>query len=609
MLKKRFVSGFLVVFTLFVPSMFLPPKVEAETFHTSRQNFPSSLSRRTRFVRKPSDVQLFPVDDRIHVNQSGLQPDQSKIVVVSGDRKSVIFEIVNENGRTVFSAPLEHFGFDADSQEELWRGDFTTFRLLGLYRVKVGDRGFSFPFIISRTVNQRLTVIASRWLYLQRSGIEVVDPITGVKHGEDHKSLALLRDAGGVHRHHRVDTSGGWWDAGDYGRYVPSAASTIMSLLYAYHFNPRLFADGSLHIPESGNGVPDLLDEMRWELDWLLKMQRSDGAVHHKTATRDYSEKDPSEDRQKIYIFDVSSQATAQFAGAVSAASIVYRRYDPAFADRLLNTAERAWQWLQQNPGKYPLGGFKNPDDENGGDYAVSGDETGLQLWAAGCLFHATGNGVYGNEFSRLWAKRDRTREIYGLSWSDGYAFGMFAYLSTPGGDPSLKRLIKEVVWEQTQSIMKTIEGTGYRVALKGNQPPFGYQWGSTCLALNYATYLLLANEYLPQPEFVSGAASQLSWVLGVNSLNKSFITGVGGNPVRSPHHVLSIVRGEAVPGAITEGPNAMTVGDDPVLRSMFTANVPFAKRYADDEESWATNEPTIDANAAFIAVAARLSR
>ncbi|HJX90780.1 MAG TPA: glycoside hydrolase family 9 protein [Pyrinomonadaceae bacterium] len=609
MQKRIFVSGFAVVFTLLVPSIFLRTKVASQTLHASQLNTPSSSSRRTRWIRKLPDIELFPVDDRIHVNQSGLQPDQFKGVVVSGDLKAATFEIVNENDRTVFSAPLEHFGFDADSREELWRGDFTGFRLLGLYRVKVGDRGFSFPFTISRNVNQRLTVIASRWLYLQRSGIEVVDPITGVKHRMDHKSLALLRDARGVHSNHRVDTSGGWWDAGDYGRYVPPATSTIMSLLYAYHFNPRLFADGSLQIPESGNGIPDLLDEMRWELDWLLKMQRSDGAVHHKTATRDYSEKGPSEDSQTIYLFDVSSQATAQFAGAVSEASIVYRRYDPPFAAQLLNAAERAWLWLQQHPGKYPLGGFKNPDDENGGAYTISGDETAVQLWAAGCLFHATGNDVYGNEFARLWTKRDQSSEIYGLSWSDGYAFGMFAYLNTRGGDPSLKQLIKEVVWKQSRSISRTIEGTGYRVALKGNQPPFGYQWGSTCLALNYATYLLLANEYISHPQFVNGAASQLSWVLGVNSLNKSFITGVGGNPVRSPHHLLSIVRGEAVPGAITEGPNAMSVGGDPVLRSMFKANVPFSKRYADDEGSWATNEPTIDANAAFIAVAARLSR
>lgn len=609
MLKRSFVSGFVVMSTLLVPSMFLRLQVAAETLHFSQPKTPSSSNRRTRRIRKLSDAELFPVDDRIHINQSGLHPNEFKGVVVSGDLKAATFEIVNENNRTVFSAPLDHFGFDADSQEEIWRGDFTAFRLPGVYRVKVGDRGFSFPFTISRNANQKLTVLASRWLYLQRSGIEVADPITGVKHREDHKSLALLRDARGVHRHHRVDTSGGWWDAGDYGRYVPSAASTIMSLLYAYHFNPRLFADGSLHIPESGNGVPDLLDEMRWELDWLLKMQRSDGAVHHKTATRDYSEKDPSEDNQKIYLFDVSSQATAQFAGAVSEASIVYRRYDAPFADRLLKAAERAWQWLQQNPDKYPLGGFKNPDDENGGDYAISGDEAALQFWAAGCLFHATGNEVYGNEFARLWARRDQTKEIYGLSWSDGYAFGMFAYLNTSVGDPSLKELIKEVVSKQSRSIVSTIESNGYRVALKGDQPPFGYQWGSTCLALNYATYLLLANEYLPQPEFVNGAASQLSWVLGVNSLNKAFITGVGGNPVRSPHHVLSIVRGEAVPGAVTEGPNAMLVGGDPVLKSMFKANVPFSKRYADDDGSWATNEPTIDANAAFIAVAARLSR
>ncbi|HKE58377.1 MAG TPA: glycoside hydrolase family 9 protein, partial [Pyrinomonadaceae bacterium] len=234
---------------------------------------------------------LFPFDDAIRTNQVGMQPSQAKLVVFAGQLSGAPeFQIADEQGRSVFKGPLEHFGLDSDSGEELWRGNFTAFRLKGTYRVGISGRGFSHPFEIAGAINNKLVRLASRWLYLQRSGIDLSDPITGVTHRADHRTAAFLRDVGGIHLNHRIDTSGGWWDAGDYGRYVPPAASTIQLLTYAYHFNPQLFVDGTLQIPESGNGVPDLLDEMRWELEWLLKMQRSDGAVHQKTATRDYAE-------------------------------------------------------------------------------------------------------------------------------------------------------------------------------------------------------------------------------------------------------------------------------------------------------------------------------
>lgn len=134
-----------------------------------------------------------------------------------------------------------------------------------------------------------------------------------------------------------------------------------MSLLYAYRINPGAFADGTLGIPESGNGVPDLLDELRWELRWLLKMQRADGAVHHKAATRRYAQSMADADPQPILIYEVTTQATAQLAGALAAASIDLRAIDATFADTLLKAAERAWGFLRLHPQKLPPAGFKDP--------------------------------------------------------------------------------------------------------------------------------------------------------------------------------------------------------------------------------------------------------
>lgn len=552
------------------------------------------------------------VDEDIHINQIGYQPGQFKQVVVAGKiSPRATFQLLDAQDQAVFTGTLVSSGYDPDSDETVTQGDFSAFDTPGLYRVQVSGRGMSYPFTIGGDVYQPVLKLATRWLYLQRSGAAKDDPITGLKHSADHTTPAILYDAAGPHPDQTFQVSGGWWDAGDYGRYVPPAATTLMSLFYAYHFNPDVFQDGSLNIPESSNGLPDLLDEARWELEWLLKMQRADGAVHHKVTTADYAEAGPpEEDTQPLYLYDVSTQATAQYAGAMAEASLVYRPIDPAFADQLLAAAKRAWTWLKAHPDKYPEGGFINPENHNGGPYSIeAGDETGQRLWAAGSLFHATGEVEYADAFAQLWPKRDPEPPVYGLSWADGYAFGMFAYLDSPGGDEILKEEIKQVVAEQSRNVLKVINSTGYRVALTGNSGVFGYTWGSNEYTLESGIYLLLANEWRPDQKLVDGAAAQLNWILGVNPLNKAYITGAGSNPVRTLHHQVSFLRDTPTPGAIGEGPNAMDTGGDEVLQAMFDDNVPFAKRYADHPDSWATNEPVIYGNAAFVAVAAWFTR
>ena len=557
-----------------------------------------------------SNRNAHPLNPSIHINQIGVRRIGQKQVIVSGDLEpNSTFRIENAAGEEVFEGQLHEFGFDIDSGDHLWRGEFTKFVTAGSYWIGVADHGFSYRFPVSDDFASSVLKLATRWFYLQRSGADKIDRVSGIEHEADHTSAAILRDSDGVHPDQTFDVSGGWWDAGDYGRYVPPATTTIMSLLYAYRFNPTAFKDSSLAIPESGNGVPDLLDEVRWELEWLLKMQRFDGAVHHKAATREYASSPPDDDEQEMYLFEVTSQSTAQYAGALAEASIIYRKFDRRFADKLLESAKRAWTWLQANPQKYPAGGFLNPDDKNGGDYAAEGDETGMRLWAAAALFHATGSRVYADAFAKLWTKNDPPASASGLYWCDGYAFGMFAYLDASGGDAGIREQIRKVITQQAQKILGVIDTTGYRVALQGDSGAFSYAWGSNCLALNRATFLLLANELNPNQRFIDGAAAQLDWVLGINPLNKAFITGAGSNPVKTLHHELSIVRGAAVPGAIGEGPNAVSAGGDPVLQKLFNNNVPFAKRYADDSRSWATNEPTICGNAAFVAVAAWFSR
>ena len=558
------------------------------------------------------------IDTRIRTNQIGFQPEQPKHVVVAWPQGKQLtsaelrYYIVPQDSplHPTWTGLLAEWGVDTDSGEHVLRGDFSALRKPGRYQVLLPGRGLSASFYLHADANREVLRLATRFFYLQRSGVAKDDPVTGLRHQADYVAMSPLRADLDAAEHvsasaQRFDVSGGWWDAGDFGRYVPPAASTIMSLLYAYRFNPQAFADGSLAIPESGNGIPDLLDEIRWELSWMLKMQRADGAVHHKVATRDYPSVMADRDPKPALLYGISTQATADFAGALAEASVVYRAHDPVFSMALQRAAEKAWRFLITHPQKLPAHGFVNPDDPNGGDYSIKdGDESELRMWAAAGLFHATGDREYGEAFVQHWAHRSAARRC-GLGWPCGSTFAMQGYLDSRGADSSVQAQVRAELAAQAADIVKVSEATAYRVALTGAQAPFGYDWGSVGQALNSATLLLLAHEQTKEPRLVAAASAQLSWVLGVNPLGKALITGAGYNPVRAPHHRPSYHLGVAIPGAVGEGPNAMSVGGDPVLQKLFDSQLPPALRYSDVAESWATNEPTIYYNAAFVAVAA----
>jgi len=550
---------------------------------------------------------------KVITNQIGFQPEQFKevIVVYNKNLTADTFEVLNEKNVCVFSGKLNNFGYDEDSGDYLAKGDFTEFKTSGNYKLQVKNYAISYPFKISNNINTGVIRLALRWLYLQRSGIDKNDSTTGIKLKADFTEPAILWDNKGIHNDKKIDIRGGWWDAGDYGRYVSPAATTLMSLFYAYRFNPDLFKDGFSNIPKSSNGIPDILDEAKWELDWLLKMQREDGAVHHKATTKNYSYVLPNEVSSPVYLFDVSTQATSQFAGVMAEASIVFKNIDKKFSDTLLTASKKAYQWLESNPEKYPIGGFKSPVDENGvestgGPYSIEDeDETGLRFWASAGLFHATGEKKYQDSFKKFWNIRDKRQSVYTMSWGDGYSFGMFAYLDSQNEDKETKKQILEIVKEQSYAILNVIKSTGYSVALKGKKHPFGYDWGSNEYALEFATYLLLTNLHIPNADYVKAAGAQLNWILGVNPLNKCFMVGAGSNPLKTSHHAISMRLGRPFPGSIGEGPNSMSSGGDKALERLISKGIPNAKCYVDGYESYASNEPTIYGNAAFIAVAA----
>ena len=299
-------------------------------------------------------------ENNININQVGYTPDSKKIAVFRGVTNQTQFKVINaDTGAVAYTGNLSSSISNSSANETNWQGDFSTVTVPGKYYIECEGLEKSYTFEIGSNVYNNLLTDSIKMLYLQRCGVQVSDPDFG--HAACHNTLATVY---GTDR--KIDVSGGWHDAGDYGRYVVPAAKTIADLFYAYQENPAAYGD-STGIPESGNGTPDILDEARFELEWMLKMQDTNGGVFHKVSCKTFpGYVAPTAETGELFVTPVSSTATADFCASMALAYEFFKQYDPAFANTCKSAAEKAWAWLESNP-NYVL---VNPEDIVTGDYA-----------------------------------------------------------------------------------------------------------------------------------------------------------------------------------------------------------------------------------------------
>lgn len=211
----------------------------------------------------------------IVTNQIGYRTNSLKTAVFDGASEERTFDVVNaDTGAVVYTGELSAESNCAFSGETNRTGDFSAVTTSGSYYITYGNLEQSYTFQIADDVYHSALDDSVRMLYLQRCGSAVEDDTFG--HKACHNTLATIYGT-----NEKIDVSGGWHDAGDYGRYVVTGAKTVADLLYSYQTAPQLFQDDT-GIPESGNVVPDILDEARYEIEWMLKMQDRSGGVHHK---------------------------------------------------------------------------------------------------------------------------------------------------------------------------------------------------------------------------------------------------------------------------------------------------------------------------------------
>lgn len=555
---------------------------------------------------------------RIYINQAGYLPDSRKTVILAEsendkynaeEKSDKWIRIFNEDETSmILEKRAEYFGMDKDSGDYIWRADISELKQEGMYII-CADEEKKVSFRILKNIYDTLNQILCKALFYQRCGMNLEEKYAGIFHREScHEGKAvLLEDYEKLNSEKEkirsYDVKGGWHDAGDYGKYTTAAATALAHILYAYLFFPDSF-QASLHIPESGNQIPDILNECLYELRWLFKMQREDGGVCHKlTSMRHANFVMPHEDKRQMILFPASTMATADFAAIMALASRLFCTFDEDFSKKALNAARNAWNWLVQHP---EFIGFENPEGCNTGDYADEADKD-ERLWAAVELYRTTGEKKY------LLAAEKLINEVQNLTamgWSDVAGFAGWAVLQKKimneekTEDSYLESKFTIAFLEKADHILSMVRNSGYFVAMETED----YGWGSNMVLMNRA--MILATAYLLEPteERKTAVVQQMDYLLGVNATGYSYITAVGKKSCQNPHNRVTVSDGKksTIPGFVVGGPNAHPV--DEKAEWLIVPKTPPMKCFLDIWECYSLNEITIYWNSPAIFMAAFLN-
>lgn len=510
----------------------------------------------------------------INLNQVGYLPNAVKVAVMNGDAITDKASVVDcATGKAVYEGDVAAASMNKSTGRNEARFDFSSVTAPGTYKIVAGDKE-SFEFKIGADVYDEAFKASLRMFYMQRCGMELTSDLAGdYAHPACHTEKATVFGTS-----EKIDVSGGWHDAGDYGRYVVSGAKAAADLMLAYKLYPNAF-DDALNIPESGNGVPDVLDEVRYELDWLFKMQNSEGGVYHKVTCANFPGfVMPEEETEELIVTPVSTTATADFAAVMAMASVVYAEFDMPYSQRCLDAATRATNYLESHKG---VEGTKNPDGIVTGEYPDDKD-IDERIWAYAELYKATGEAVYDEEFSKLMQSGASCSAD--LGWQGVSAYAGYAYLSAP-----TKGKFYDAVLASFMGGIADVEATAstdsYNSSLKE------YPWGSNMTIANNGMYVLLYDKIAGYAKGDEIARQQLNYLLGTNGTGYCFLTGFGTLSPTAPHHRPSQAKKAAVPGMVAGGPNQNL--EDPYAQNVLADTAP-ALCYADSDQAYSLNEVTI---------------
>lgn len=517
----------------------------------------------------------------IRINQIGYAPGDAKTAIVVGEAEDFVILNAGSN-EMVFQSRLGPEQYWEASGERVRIADFSSLQQIGTYKIQIGSQT-SPSFEIKPDVYKALGEASIKAFYFHRAGAALEETYAGdyarpAGHPDTtvyiHASAASeTRPEGSI-----ISSPKGWYDAGDYNKYIVNSAISVATMMSAFEHFPGLLGNLDLNIPESADGVPDILDEIRWNLEWMLSMQDpEDGGVYHKLTSKNFNGMEmPDLDSADRYVVMKTTTAALDLCAAMAQASRVYQPYDPEFSEQCLSAAQRAWAWATD----YPNIAYIQPSDIQTGEYGQRGSSFEDEwFWAAAELSITRGEVLEATVPYPLAVPE----------WRDGAALACMNVLFHGKND-----VVHESFMILADSLLKEQQSSPYGVSNDS------FRWGSNSDFLNQAMVLFFAYRLTGKDAYLHAAQSNYDWVLGKNPTGYSFVTGFGHKTPMHIHHRPS--EGDDIlspqPGWLAGGPNPGNKED--CGEALYDSPYP-AKSYLDLLCSYATNEIAINWNAILV--------
>ncbi len=528
--------------------------------------------------------------DRILINQVGYLPSSAKIAL--SRIKTDKFEIIDAVSRqVVFKGRPGPFNFWKFSGDSVCTADFSKVVKPGKYQLCLNNKSVcSSVFEIRQDVYNGIAKASLKAFYLNRSGMEIRGEFGGkwARPG-GHPDTAVFVHASAASETRpegtKISSPGGWYDAGDYNKYIVNSGITTYTLLLFCQMYPEYSRNFNDNIPESNNNISDVMDELLYNLRWILTMQDPyDGGVYHKLTNKGFGGFIlPAQSTEPRYVVSKSTTASLDFAATMAMAYRVLEKSESSELKNLgrtcLEAADKAYNWARSHPEIY----YRNPPDISTGEYGdlKIRDEF---FWAG------TELGLAKNDIS-ITKKEMESQVVIVPSWD---TLGMLGIISLSLSDnpqfSEYKTEAQNILLGYTDKLVRKSEESPYKVSLDF------FKWGSNSDVANMALLKFVAYRITGDKKYLASIQGDVDYILGRNATGYSFVTGFGGKQVMNIHHRPSGADGvtEPYPGFLVGGPNTIVLSDCPsITRSKFPA-----KSYADAQCSYSTNEIAINWNA-----------
>lgn len=546
------------------------------------------------------------VSTDIRLNQIGFYPNSQKIAVVARDLDAKFYISTPDLSKTLYSGELSKAHSSSYSKTITRVADFSNFETAGTYVLYIPEIGYSYPFEIKPNVYRDLATGALKAFYYQRMSTPLPVEYAGAwsrpaGHPDDkvfiHPSAATeKRTASSV-----ISSPKGWYDAGDYNKYIVNSGITVGTMLSLYEDYSAFCDNLNTHIPESGNGLPDLLNENLWNIRWMLTMQDpGDGGVYHKLTNPGFDGFImPADAKAPRYVVQKSTAAALDFAAVMAQASRIFKKFSkklPGLSDSCLLAAEKAWNWAIKNPSVLYNQNAMNAKFEPKvftGEYG-DGNVSDEFSWAAAELYITTKKDSY---FQSVVLLPVNKMEV--PSWGDVCLLGYYSLLRfekelTPVAVSPVSQMKKNLA-HLADSLLAGIESNSYMTSM--NNSPKNFVWGSNAVAANQGILFLQVYKQTQNRKYLNAASSLLDYLLGRNATGYSYVTGFGDKTPMYPHHRPSASDEvlNPVPGLLSGGPNPGRQDG-----CTYASSVP-DEAYVDVTASYASNEIAINWNSPLV--------